>query len=116
MTDSPGRLTIVRPNGSSEIRPIEREPALKLLNEIVGGYIEEVPGFVWLKGEPCVAFCNEEGKLQGLPYNEAATKLWRKAWPLTAEPRTVQQPLGDHLVGNVAIITGSKILREMREP
>jgi hypothetical protein len=68
----------------------------------VGGYIEKVPGFdvVSLDGEnhDCFALCNEEGKLRGLPRNDAATQAW---WFAVAP-----NVLRDVLVGNVIVLYG----------
>lgn len=100
-----GRLTIIRPNGTVEVQPIDAEPELEVLQKIVGGYIEVVPGFKLFEREPCIAFCNEEGKLQGLPYNATATVLW--GLQMHRRP--------DNIAGNVAIITGADILRAMTE-
>ena len=43
---------------------VEIENTLEAMQEIVGGYIELVP-----IRTGCVMICNEEGKLEGLPYN-----------------------------------------------
>lgn len=80
ITDPPGRL-------------------LPLLQKAVGGYIEVIPGFVKFRDEECVAFCNEEGKLNGLPYNDVATMLWHGQFSF---------PVNDILVGNVIVITGDE--------
>jgi hypothetical protein len=101
-----GRLITIRPDGSTVSQEIEAEPELQTLNDIVGGYIELIHGFTTFGNEPCIAFCNEEGKLHGLPLNIPATLLWRQAGAATT----------DQLVGNVAIITGDAILRAMKEP
>jgi hypothetical protein len=64
---------------------------LKELQEIVGGYIENV----WLVGGNDIMVINEEGKLNDLPYNELATK--------TANLRN------DYIVGDVIIINRNQI-------
>ncbi len=46
--------------------------------KIGGGYIQVVPEWSQLPdGRKCVAFCDEDGKMKGLPLNNAATALWR---------------------------------------
>ena len=71
------------------------------LQKAVDGYIEVVPGFETapVGGERVrvIALCNEEGKVNNLPHNALATKLWREAIGINP---------GDHLVGNVVILAG----------
>ncbi len=45
-------------------RVTEIENSLSALQQAVGGYIETVT-----LAEDCCIICNEEGRLQGLPYN-----------------------------------------------
>lgn len=45
-------------------RVTEIENSLSALQQAVGGYIETVT-----LAEDCCVICNEEGRLQGLPYN-----------------------------------------------
>ena len=49
--------------------PYEKEidPGLKSMQEVVGGLIQAVYPY----DEPVALICNDEGKLQGLPYNRA---------------------------------------------
>jgi len=49
------------------------------LRDAVGGYIQQVP----LDDSGMMLWCNEEGKLIGLPYNEGATNVWVKYWGQT---------------------------------
>lgn len=54
---------------------------LAWLQRAVGGYIEIVPYLTKfddaVKGRvPCLAMCNEEGKIHALPFNTAATLIW----------------------------------------
>jgi hypothetical protein len=83
-----------------EIELTEKVP-LKMLQEAVGGYIEAVPAFTHYRGRTCVAFCNENGKLDRLPANVRATAAW---WD--------RREFGDFLVGDVIIITGDAELLE----
>lgn len=47
---------------------------LEELQRFVGGYIELVPGC--RRDKP--AYCNEEGRLRGLPFNELASHVFRQ--------------------------------------
>jgi Domain of unknown function (DUF3846) len=76
---------------------VTREPSLRRLQRIVGGYIEAVPHWDSHVGTPCVAWCNEEGKLDELPINYRATALW---WA------HLGQRVDDVLVGNVVLCCG----------
>jgi len=71
MNDKTVRVLIVYPDLPAETKDITAK--LKTFQEIVGGYIEGVSpvrGTVrWH------AYCNEEGKLQGLPINRIATNI-----------------------------------------
>lgn len=64
-------------------RRVEIEkPTLDALQKAVGGKIETVPYFDHIKIDgqkrECVAFCNEEGKLDQLPINKQATLIWEQ--------------------------------------
>lgn len=75
---------------------------LKEVQYIVGGYIQEIPGFDTYAGYQCVAFCNEEGKIKELPVNFMACKAWYEAMDKKGL-KTV-----DVLCGNVAVVYGDK--------
>jgi len=94
-----GTVTILKADGSVSIRYVTAPLALEELQAAVGGYIETVPYFDKYGPHDCVAFCNEEGKLNNLPLNEQATQAWQEA---------VGQPLGDVLVGDIIILSGDK--------
>jgi len=72
-------------------------PSLEELQKLVGGYIEAVPHWDRQAGLPCVAWCNEEGKLDELPVNVRATAAWYV---------TLGQRVDDVLVGNVVLCIG----------
>jgi hypothetical protein len=57
-------------------RDTDTPPELQELQDIVDGYIEQVPGWVEYLGIECVVYCNEEGKQRGLPVNHRATAIW----------------------------------------
>ena len=70
--------------------------SLKELQGYVGGYIQIVP---LPNGEELVI--NEEGKLDGLPTNQLATSIWKKAYPISKYPEN-----NDELVvGNALVIS-----------
>lgn len=97
-----GRLTIIGPDASETSTPLTAPPELEQLQAAVGGSIEVVPLFTTFRGERCVVFCNEEGKLEGLAPNILAQVLWERA---------VGRPISDDLlVGPIAIITGDAAL------
>lgn len=93
-----GHMIVLSTSGAESITVIDRPPPLDVLQNAVGGYLQLVPYFDKYEGKECVVFCNEEGKLHGLLYNQKATQAWRKA----VEPHVLM----DMLVGNVVIITG----------
>ena len=99
-----GTLIIIPADMSKpvQVEPRDRQPELSELHDIVGGYIEAVPHWSHHNGEPCVAFCNEEGKLavhgrEPLPINDRATMMW---WNVLGG----RPPDGDTLVGNVVLM------------
>lgn len=53
------------------------EPGLELLQKLVGGYIEYCPMPRDVGFEIVV---NEEGKLRGMPVNQAASHVYRETW------------------------------------
>jgi len=55
------------------------EEEYSAISSAVGGMIQAVP----LDDSDMMLWCNEEGKLIGLPYNESATKVWVKYWGKT---------------------------------
>ena len=77
----------------------DKQPTLKEIQKMVGGYIE----FVWDNGVVQV-ICNEEGKLQGLPVNKEATKIWAEL--LFEGGNAVIGRMTDCLVGDVVILKG----------
>lgn len=90
---------------------IDDPPDLKLLQAHVKGNIELIPLFdtIVINNElcKCVAFCNEEGKLQDLEVNATATSMWASAML-----KSGHMLAGDMLVGNVAVVIGDNELLE----
>jgi hypothetical protein len=99
------RLIVIQPDSEVTLRPLDGLPGLQDLQGLVGGDIELVPFFTEFEREPCVVFCNQTGKLDGLEINHCATAFWRAAalWHAQGEPRFIGR---DYLVGPIVIITG----------
>jgi hypothetical protein len=91
-----GTMVVISTNGVRVTAELDDEPTLETLQEKVGGYIRDVPGFTKYEGQPCLAYCDEDGLPKGLPLNALATDLWHKQMP----------PIDDYLVGNVVILYG----------
>ena len=98
-----GQLTILHARGKvvTTVRDLDAPPAIETLQRAVNGQIEAVLYFSEYNGENCVAFCNEDGKLDGLSLNVLATML--------AGPEFMAN---DVLFGDVAIVTGDDELLE----
>jgi hypothetical protein len=103
-----GTILSYRPESiEPSIRNVVGPPTLEDLKAAIGGgYIEAVPYF-WTVDHRgvehrCVAFCDEEGKLKGMPVNPFATALWdlaiRRVKGVGCEP--------DFLVGRIAVVFG----------
>lgn len=97
MDFKPVKVIVIPPEGRAEERVISQD--LRNLQGIVGGYIEAVNTMYDVAGVPQAIFwCNEEGKLKGLPLNRRATALW-----YTIEGG----PTGDHFCGTVILSGGA---------
>jgi hypothetical protein len=114
-----GRLYKITLDAVEKVRDLIVPPGLEELQSIVGGYIEEVPLFTVLLHEgalhPCVAFCNEMGKLHGLPRNHLATSHWQFALKYNGHPGLLalsghEVRLVDFLVGQLAVVAGDQAL------
>ena len=97
-------LIILKSNGDCTSEGLSKPPDLAKLQSAVAGHIELVPAFDRYMSMPCVVFCNEEGKLHGLPMNVIATRAWMQC--------NGGGPLNDVLVGDIAIICGPKSFLE----
>jgi hypothetical protein len=106
-----GTMLIVSPRGSIKTCPLTRPPELEGVQREVGGWLEQVPHFksIDYRGtvQTCVAFCNEEGKLNKLPVNDAATRMWAAA--LKRQGLDIRQ-VNDVLVGTIVVVFGDQEL------
>jgi hypothetical protein len=93
-------MITISPQGTVNRIPLTKFPALEQLQKAVDGYIELVPYFNKFEGNPCLAFCNEYGKLKHFPLNQIATNLWMEAFGQSVVP--------DYLVGTIVIVSGPK--------
>lgn len=82
------RAIVIRPDDTFTVDEID--VSLSSLQALVGGYIEAA-----MSNERGTIFCNEEGKLEGLPVNRLATWLWRSLAP---------GQYADSLVGTVVVL------------
>lgn len=89
-----GDIVQIHPSGMFEIHSCP--PTLKNLQALVGGYIEVVPGFNEFNKIPCIALCDEEGRLKQSSLNNRATIEWARC--------TKYSPT--YLVGDIVILTG----------
>ena len=77
------------------IDDVKLEPTLKEAQAYVGGYVE---GISMPNGDYLIV--NEEGKLQNLPFNEEASKLWKD----TFDNDNFITGRDDFVVGNAILI------------
>lgn len=96
-----GQVLTLKVDGTTEVTFFTAPVPLEFLQNAVGGWIELVPDFDVFEGQTgIVAFCNEEGKLKGLPLNVKATEAWAKSVGAPVAD------LGDALLGDVIIVSG----------
>lgn len=81
MATSTAEIIVIPADANQPIRKETVEPKLKPLQEILGGYIEQVP-----VGDGVVLLANEDGLPLDLPVNERASAL-----------------VQSHLVGNIVL-------------
>lgn len=95
-----GCATIIHPDGVRRTIHLRGAPPdYEALREWMnGGMLEAIGHFSTFEGAPCHAFCDEEGKLKHLAYNNYATQLWY------AQVGRID----DVLVGPVIILSGDQ--------
>lgn len=93
-------------DGTRNRLEVNHSDVLKELQYIVGGLIEQVPGFDTYSEYKCIAFCHEEGKIRDLPLNFQATSHWYDSL------KKKGLKTSDYLVGNIAVAYGDKEFME----
>lgn len=108
-----GKMIVIVPGALAKlVTELDKPPDLVTVQKAVGGYIEHVPYWQTYLDEdtgrrlPCIVYCNEHGKLDGMAYNPEATAQWLEA--CAADHGTRGTPGGDHLRGPVVILTGDE--------
>lgn len=86
-------IVIIKTDGTVEARELSGDMTadFNLIQGVVNGYVERAP----IANYTQLMWVNEEGKIQGLPHNPKAQRLWDTAWGEGS----------DYIVGNV-VITG----------
>ena len=112
-----GSMITFTPGKGRTLREFDREPKLEELQDAVGGYIENVPYFTTISYGGavlnCKALCNEYGKNEHMPINEAATKAWE--WALQRQGIELRDQHGvpkDWLAGPVIVLFGDQEFME----
>ena len=72
------KVLVVEPENTPVVETIEA--SLESYQEIVGGYIEVIYPF----DDPVALICNEEGKIDGLPWNRAMYDESGNVWDIIA--------------------------------
>jgi hypothetical protein len=113
-----GTFTVIKADGNSATQPVVVTPKYEMIKDgLNGGWLELVPLFDRYKGERCVVFCDEEGRLNGLPRNPIATALWHACIRARGlDPMRVLTPPDaiDGLVGPIVIIScDEELLRDV---
>lgn len=110
-----GRIVIMRHDGETETREASKSPELHELQELVEGYIEMIPLFHSHEGKPCLAICNEEGRLKGYQPNREATQLWHRQILKDARSKGIPGArIGSvyPLVGTVLLLVGKDLVED----
>lgn len=89
------KAILVPPKGPCKMLIIN---SLEDMQKAVGGYIERIP-----LPNAC-GYVNEEGRINGLPLNPRATKLWYKALGLSDFGKALAEEDGHSLCGPLLIM------------
>lgn len=117
----PGTMRVLAVDGTVTETPYDSDPPLVDIQKAVGGYIEKVPYWDFLspsaKDQPCVVYCNEDGKVMGLPVNDPATSAWAAVCVEQGlVPSEEHLRSRDHLVGPIVVVFGDEaFMRSMVE-
>jgi hypothetical protein len=99
IANMPNYLLTIRPTNMMEFTALRAIPDYIQLRTLIEGPIEVIPRFETFEHRQCVAFCHEEGKLEGLQKNPMAQRYWERA---------VGHPIDDdYLVGTIVLVVGS---------
>jgi hypothetical protein len=63
-------VIIIKATGDTEVKELDKID-YDFLNQTCGGWIQHISF-----GNGVAMYCNEEGKIDGLPYNHKATSIW----------------------------------------
>lgn len=96
------KVTIIKTDGTREVKECNSKTEYETLSKAVGGYIETLHLFDTFEDKKCRAYCNEEGRLRALPFNETASHLWMDGVPYKHRKNVDFSRM--QLVGDVAII------------
>ena len=88
------KFAVIKVDGSMEFHDVAPEKEYDFLSGAVGGWIQSVSLRKELEGFDL--YCNEEGKLNGLPVNWTATYIWEMSYGQT-----------DVIVGDVVLTGGA---------
>lgn len=76
-------MKVVLPNGQETVTRLKKEPDLETLRAAIGGgYIQNLPLFdrveidTTVHNKNVIAYCDEDGRSRGLPFNRKATIAW----------------------------------------
>ncbi len=75
------KAMVIKTDGTLESIDLGDNPETEYqaLRGAVGGWVQMVP----LDDSGLILWCNEEGKMIGLPFNEKATRVWEAFWGRT---------------------------------
>lgn len=101
------RVTEKHGEWQEEVSPADgKRFTLTELREFVGGTIDIQRKPREKRGGPqMVMVVNDNGKLEGLPYNEAASKIWREWYPIEKYPINNDQTI----VGTVLVCSANQV-------
>lgn len=91
-------MVVLQARGGEQRTDLTEVPDYLVLKAALnGGMLQLVPYFRRYNGSPCVAFCDEEGKIKKLPVNLKANTEWVEQIGL----------IDDVLVGPIVIVCGN---------
>ena len=88
------KFAVIKTTGEIDFHDVSSEGEYDFLSGSVGGSIQSV--YLGNDFDGFNLWCNEEGKLEGLPFNALATELWENSYGKT-----------DMIVGDVVVTGGA---------